>query len=300
MRVAAILAVMAGCVPPASSTPPTAHAEPEAMQRLRERIAKLELQVRASDERSAAREKKISDDVAALSDRVEALDASINASRETKASGADPERADVVYSVPDRNAPYDGPRHAPVTIVVASEFACPYCERAQATLDQLRKEYGQALRVVYQSFVVHAALATMPARALCAAGKLRRHRKMLDALWEEYRQGRAAGDLDQRFSETSLVVLAASLKLPRERFERAMKRCARDVEVELQHFRKLGVSGAPTFFINGHRMVGARPIEEFRAVIDVEKARAELAMRRGVRMRDYYKFLVATGEERAR
>ena len=44
----------------------------------------------------------------------------------------------------------------------------------------------------------------------------------------------------------------------------------------------LGVNGTPTFFVNGRRMVGARPYDTFRALIDEERARAEEMVAGGV------------------
>src|SRR3954470_22612121 len=54
----------------------------------------------------------------------------------------------------------DGPASATVTIVKAFDFACPYCQQAASTMDDLVKDYGGKVRVVYKDMVVHPQVAT--------------------------------------------------------------------------------------------------------------------------------------------
>src|SRR5262245_54882167 len=77
------------------------------------------------------------------------------------AAGAQPARPDpaLVYAVPVDGHPAEGSAGALVTIVEASEFACPYCERVRATLAQLLADYGGKLRVVHRNVIVHMNLA---------------------------------------------------------------------------------------------------------------------------------------------
>src|SRR5262245_25199894 len=56
--------------------------------------------------------------------------------------------AATVYRVPIDGAPVKGDRAAPVTLVVFSDYECPFCARANATVEQLQKAYGEKLRVV--------------------------------------------------------------------------------------------------------------------------------------------------------
>ena len=81
--------------------------------------------------------------------------------------------------------PFDGPADAKVTLVKAYDYACPYCERVRDTMDELRKKYGNDLRVVYKQFVVHPQVATAGALAFCAAAKQGKAHEMDDALWDK-------------------------------------------------------------------------------------------------------------------
>src|SRR5262249_51938551 len=62
-----------------------------------------------------------------------------------------------------------GPATAKVTIVEAADFACPFCARAGGTIDELQKQYGNELRVVFKHYIIHPQTATTPALAACAA-----------------------------------------------------------------------------------------------------------------------------------
>ncbi len=55
------------------------------------------------------------------------------------------------------------------------------------------------------------------------------------------------------------------------------------VEINREDAKQLGVSGTPTFFVNGRKLVGAQPIERFRKAIDEELARAERLRAEGFR-----------------
>jgi len=69
------------------------------------------------------------------------------------------------YSMPIEGDPVDGPADAKVTLVKAYDYACPYCEKVRDTMDELRKKYGNDLRIVFKQFVVHPQVATASALA---------------------------------------------------------------------------------------------------------------------------------------
>ena len=97
---------------------------------------------------------------------------------------AEPDRAKT-YSMPVDNDPVDGPADAKVTLVKAYDYACPYCEKVRGTMDDLRKKYGNDLRVVFKQFVVHPQIATAPALAVCAANKQGKFLQMDQLLWDK-------------------------------------------------------------------------------------------------------------------
>jgi protein-disulfide isomerase len=74
------------------------------------------------------------------------------------------------------------------------------------------------------------------------------------------------GDLGRE----NLVRFATELGLDREAFERCLesRRFATQVDADIEQARALGVTGTPTFFINGRPLVGAHPVETFREVVE--------------------------------
>jgi len=195
-------------------------------------------------------------------------------------SGPDPA---VVYAVPIQGAPYRGAKNAKVTIVEGFEFACPYCERVRATLDQLLADYGKDVKIVYKHFIVHPSNATTPALAACAAHKQGKFKEMHDLIWAKgYHAGR---NLDQQNMET----LATEIGLDLDRFRRDQSGACKDIVAEDQRqLAKLGMRGTPSFYINGRYLSGARPIDQFKTLIDEELAKANERIRKGTSRRRYY------------
>ena len=129
--------------------------------------------------------------------------------------------------------PFDGPADAKVTLVKAYDYACPYCERVRGTMDDLRKKYGNDLRVVYKQFVVHPQVATAGALAFCAAAKQGKAHEMDTALWDKaFKQRQFDKDAEggQKCWESAAgcpIVLgfAKELGLDVDKFKADMKEC---------------------------------------------------------------------------
>jgi protein-disulfide isomerase len=123
------------------------------------------------------------------------------------------------------------------------------------------KEYDGRVRLIYKDFPLPSHALAMPAHeAARCAGEQGRYWAYHDVLFER----------QPRFERDDLVGYAVNLDLDRERFERClddhMFRAA--VEADFAEGRELGVRSTPTFLINGKPLVGAHPIENFRAAID--------------------------------
>ena len=72
------------------------------------------------------------------------------------------------------------------------------------------------------------------------------------------------------FERHDLIGYAVDLGIERAGFTRCLdeRRFAATVEADVSQARALGITGTPTFLINGRQLVGAQPIEAFRDVID--------------------------------
>ncbi len=161
-------------------------------------------------------------------------------------------------------APSQGPANARVTIVEFLDYQCPFCHRAQETVDKVLKQYEGKVRFVHRDYVLGKPRSLPAARAARCAGEQGK-------FWE-YHRGLLleTGDM----SDADLLRRASALGLDGPAFTTcaATTRFDADIHAATTAGSDLGVSGTPTFFINGRRLVGARTVEDFQAVIEAELA----------------------------
>jgi protein-disulfide isomerase len=177
-----------------------------------------------------------------------------------KAAGSAPEA-----KVEVGNAPVLGPKNAPVTIVVWSDFQCPYCGKVEPTLQQLRDEYKGKLRIAWKNQPLSFHPNAMPAaEAAMAADEQGKFWEFHDALFKRQNElGPALYD-----------DLAKQLGLDTNRFHASIEahKHAAQIKADMAAGSALGADGTPTFFINGKKLVGALPLDSFKQVIDAELA----------------------------
>lgn len=159
-----------------------------------------------------------------------------------------------------------GPATAKVTIVEYSDFQCPFCSRAAATVKQLVDEYKDKVRVVFRdnAMAMHQRAAAAAEAAMCAheQGKF----------WEFH--DKLFGD-QKKMSDEDFKQHAADLALDVEKFNACYTggKYRDAVKKETDSTRDLGITGAPAFFVNGRFLSGAQPIEIFKLMIDEELER---------------------------
>lgn len=203
-------------------------------------------------------------------------------------------KPDTTYSIAiDPSDPSDGASDALVTIVEAYEYACPYCERARTTMDELKKRYGKDVRWVGKQLVVHPQTATAAALASCAANKQHKFTAMDHLLWEEGYKARRF-DPNNCWDENDgcpiVVGFARKLGLDTKRFRADMKDSCRSwLRDNESALKRLGAMATPTFFINGRHMSGAMPADTFARLIDEELAKAKARVQQGTSRAEYYK-----------
>jgi len=188
-----------------------------------------------------------------------------------------------VYNVPRGQSPASGPLDAPVTIVAWSDYQCGYCNRVQSTLDHLARLYPGQLRWVHRTMPLDDEN-TMVSEAALAADAQGRFLPMNDRLYA----------LGGRVDRPTVELLARELGLDLVRFRADLDSHAfrPAIDADMADARALGVSGTPTFFINGRALFGNQPLPVFVDVVDQELARA--AGQRGG-----YEALVASGKPTA-
>jgi protein-disulfide isomerase len=193
-----------------------------------------------------------------------------------------------VYKIPRGNAHVDGPADAPITIVVWSDYACGYCNRVQGTLDQLNRLYPGQIRWVHRTLPLDEdyTLAAEASLAAAAQGKFRPMHSRLFAL--RGRVTRAEAELVARQLGLDMIQFRADLDAGTYR---------NDVRSDSSDAEKLGVSGTPTFFINGRPVHGNQPLKVFVDTVDEELTRAQ--QKATTKPADLYEALVANGRTNA-
>lgn len=163
--------------------------------------------------------------------------------------------------------PARGGAAAKVTIVVFSDFECPFCARFVPTLERIEEKYRDQVRVVFRQFplVIHADARKAAEASLCAAEQ--------GKFWEIHD---AMFANQKALAPEGLKATAAGLGLKSDAFDTCLDsgRFADRVESDVRAGGDAGVTGTPATFINGRLVSGAVPFEQIAAVIDDELRRA--------------------------
>ncbi|WP_437531460.1 thioredoxin domain-containing protein [Sorangium sp. So ce726] len=173
-----------------------------------------------------------------------------------------------VWKVPVDGSPIRGNPDAPVTLVMFSDFECPFCRRVVPTVDGLEKKYGAQLRVVFKHNPLPFHKRAEPAAELALEAKAQ---KGDAAFWSAYELLKTGG-----LEDADLAAHAKSLGLNVARAQGAIaaRRHAARIERDQRLADELAARGTPHFFVNGRRIAGAQPAERFEALIDEQIANA--------------------------
>ena len=171
--------------------------------------------------------------------------------------------------VPITGSPSKGSEHAPVTIVKFEDYQCPYCKQVQPTFVQLLKQYDGKVRLVHKDLPLEAMhpLARQTAEAARCANEQGKFWSYHDKLYASAPK-LSAEDLKNYATEVGLNVGLFDRCLATGKY-RAI------IEKDLSDGAQLGLTGTPTFFINGREISGAQPLETFIAMIDEELGQAK-------------------------
>ncbi len=158
-------------------------------------------------------------------------------------------------------APVKGPATAEITIVEFSDFECPFCRRVLPTVDKVMKDYEGKVKLAFRhNPLPFHSRATPAAIASMAAHRQGKFWEMHDKLFVG----------QEALTDANFKKWAKELKLDMKKFEKDLKDPTLDklVKADAEFARSNNAGGTPSFFINGVLLVGARPYEDFKEVID--------------------------------
>jgi protein-disulfide isomerase len=200
--------------------------------------------------------------------KLEALDKSVQAIKTAPAAAA-PARPQIdpnkVYDIPVGSSPLKGPKDAKVTIVKFSDYQCPFCAQSAPLIEQVLQAYPNDVKYVYKQFpltTIHPQ--AMPAsKAALAAGKQGKFWEMHALIFENYRQ----------LSPEKLKELAQQLNLDMAKWEADMNSpdVQAEIDEEMKQARAADVTGTPTIFVNGKRLMN-RSFDGFKQAIEAAKS----------------------------
>ncbi|MBU0618699.1 thioredoxin domain-containing protein [Patescibacteria group bacterium] len=156
---------------------------------------------------------------------------------------------------------------APVTIVEFSEYECPFCKRyVDDTYSQIMADYADQVRYIFRDYPLafHAHAKAVALAARCAGEQ--------DAYWDYHDVLFAKRDdwAELESVDTRVIDFAQELGLDEDQFSDcySSQKYQQAVDDDFALGQQMGVSGTPTFFINGKKLVGAHPYENFKELID--------------------------------
>jgi protein-disulfide isomerase len=195
--------------------------------------------------------------------------ASINQQRAAQREAqmqAQAEMAKRVVDIDVAGAPMKGDPKAPVTIVEFADYQCPYCASAQPLVKQVMEAFPGKVRFVYKHLPLVSIHPNARPAALAAAEAMQQGKfwEMHDLLFQNY----------SKLDRANLSNLAKQAGLNIDDFEKSMQSEEHRgvVEKDMADSQRAGVTGTPTFFINGKRLM-SRDFDTFKKMIEEALAR---------------------------
>lgn len=176
------------------------------------------------------------------------------------------------------DSPFRGKADAKVTLIEFSDFECPFCAKGAKIVEQLKKKYGNKLKVVFKNFPLpfHKNATDYAHGALCA------HEQDKKKFWAMHDELFHMGDDHDHSShghnhggKMDLNEIAKKIGLDVKKFQECQKskRFMAAIEADKKQGQEAGVKSTPTFFVNGRMISGAVPVEQFSEIIDEELAK---------------------------
>ena len=163
-------------------------------------------------------------------------------------------------NVDTQNAQVMGPDKPTVTLVEFADYECPYCQKVAADVKKLQADFGTRVAFLYKDFPL-----AMHSRAEKAAEATRCASKQ-GKFWEFHDELFHSKELDV----DQLKAQARALKLDPAEFDKCLDSGeeAAVVEKDRKEGVRLGITGTPSYFINGHFLSGALDYATLRQIVE--------------------------------
>jgi protein-disulfide isomerase len=170
-----------------------------------------------------------------------------------------------IVTIDTTGAPFLGKPDAPVSIVIFSDFQCPYCSKIGPIIAEILEKNPETIKIFYKHFPIRGHEQAVPAAmAAIAAQKQGKFWDYHDLLFQNM----------QSLKPEKFIELATSLGLNIEQFKKDMndQQDMTIISKDQQDGVNAGVKGTPSIFIDG-RIVKDRTVPGLQKLIDEELAK---------------------------
>ena len=166
----------------------------------------------------------------------------------------------------DAKRPLMGEQAAPITIVEYTDFQCPYCSRGYSVLEEVRKTYGNKVRVLVKNLPLPMHPMAMPAAKRFEAIRLQGGDKAEIFYKEVFENQPKLNAEKEKFLDAAVKRSGANVaKVKKDMESPAVKAM---IDKDLEEAATYGIQGTPGFIVNGVTIRGAYPAEHFKMIID--------------------------------
>jgi len=219
-----------------------------------------------------------------------------------------------IYRVPVfEDDPWKGAKRPLVTIVLWSDFECPYCKYLACTMEEVLRKYPKTVRLVYRHHPLSFHKNAMPAAEAVEAARAQKGRK---GFWRMYARVFPLDLCPRRNSKVTIREWLRKIRGRQPQLTRAhLDRFAKKVRLRMSRFaghmdnhthrariqrqaaaaRALGARGTPAVFVNGRYVRGFRDFAKMKVVVDEEVTKARRLVKGGVSRRKVYDHIIARG-----
>jgi protein-disulfide isomerase len=159
-----------------------------------------------------------------------------------------------------------GPANAPITIVEYSDFECPYCTRGYQTIQEVEKNYGDQVRIVFKHLPLDFHPKALPAAKYFEAIARQSHEKAYKFKDEIFQNQDKLKSKGEDFMKEAAKKVGADMT--RVKKDLADSSLMDRINADMAEAQKFGITGTPGFLINGVSLKGAYPFSEFKTIID--------------------------------
>ncbi len=199
-----------------------------------------------------------------------------------------------VWNVPVGASPTRGSADALVTIVEFGDFQCPFCVRAQPTVQEIDRNYPGKVRFVFKHLPLPFHPRALPAARVSMLAKAEKGDK---GFWSVH--DTLFGNGGKQLEDNDLVEAAKAIGIAPAKTNAAIAstRPVAAIDDDQALAKRLGVNGTPTFFINGRKLTGAQPFNAFKPLLDQEFAASEARVKSGTPAAKVYEAIIKDGQK---